>query len=417
MFRRVEVRHYKLLRRVDVRLAPMNILVGPNASGKSTLLDVFAFLQTALNNDIETAVRARTMGNALYELVSGQSQDDQDIEFALEIDIPQGLNKDHQYIAARYELAVGIQQNELAIKAENFFLMRRFDPPDQRSPSLFPIEMADKTKIVRPIKSHTPKDHTKIISKGREGASNFQSEITDWTTAFRLPPLRLSLSGVPEDQTRFPAALWFKNVLTEKIQILQLNSVLMRRPTPSDARRTFQVDGSNLPMVVSGLKKESPENFAWWIAHLQTILPDLMSVDVAERPENRSLYLEVIYRGDLRVPAWLLSDGTLRLLALTLIAYLPHEDRIFMIEEPENGVHPRAIEGIFESLSSVYNGQIFLATHSPLLLSLAQPDQMLVFAKTSTGGAAVVRGSQHPLLENWRRDISLGTLFASGVFG
>jgi len=191
----------------------------------------------------------------------------------------------------------------------------------------------------------------------------------------------------------------------------------MRSPTPSDAKRTFQTDGSNLPIVVNALKLQYKERYRWWIAHLQTILPDLEGVSVAERPENRSLYLEVVYRGDLHVPAWLLSDGTLRLLALTLIAYLPDEDRIFMIEEPENGVHPKAIEAIFESLSSVYNGQVFLATHSPLLLGLAQPDQLLVFAKTNGGSSAIVRGSQHPILQNWQHDLSLGTLFASGVFG
>ncbi|MDZ4763153.1 MAG: AAA family ATPase, partial [Chloroflexota bacterium] len=93
MFRRVEVRHYKLLKRVDVRLERMNILVGPNASGKSTLLDVFAFLQTALNDDVETAVRARTMGNALHELVWRQALVEQGIEFALEIDIPVEMKK------------------------------------------------------------------------------------------------------------------------------------------------------------------------------------------------------------------------------------------------------------------------------------------------------------------------------------
>ena len=117
------------------------------------------------------------------------------------------------------------------------------------------------------------------------------------------------------------------------------------------------------------------------------------------------------------MPAWLLSDGTLRLLALTLIAYLPNSGRVFLIEEPENGIHPKAIEAVYQSLSSVYDGQVFLATHSPLLLGLAQPEQLLVFGKTTSGATAIVRGSEHPLLQNWRSDMSLGTLFASGVFG
>ena len=138
---------------------------------------------------------------------------------------------------------------------------------------------------------------------------------------------------------------------------------------------------------------------------------------MAERPEDRSLYLVITYQNGLQVPAWLLSDGTLRLLALTLIAYLPNSGRVFLIEEPENGIHPKAIEAVYQSLSSVYDGQVFLATHSPLLLGLAQPEQLLVFGKTTSGATAIVRGSEHPLLQNWRSDMSLGTLFASGVFG
>jgi len=138
---------------------------------------------------------------------------------------------------------------------------------------------------------------------------------------------------------------------------------------------------------------------------------------VVEDPGNRSLYVQVIYSSGLRVPAWLLSDGTLRMLALTLIAYIaPDEPHIYMIEEPENGVYPKAIEAIFDSLSSVYDGQVFLATHSPLLLALAEPDQLLIFTRTAEGAASIRRGSEVDVLQNWKREISLGTLFAAGVF-
>ncbi len=62
------------------------------------------------------------------------------------------------------------------------------------------------------------------------------------------------------------------------------------------------------------------------------------------------------------IPSWLVSDGTLRLLALTLLAYLPHHQEVYLIEEVENGVHPRAIEAVFQSLSSVYDGQVLLGS-------------------------------------------------------
>jgi predicted ATPase len=125
----------------------------------------------------------------------------------------------------------------------------------------------------------------------------------------------------------------------------------------------------------------------------------------------------VTYRNGISVPAWLLSDGTLRLLALTLIAYLPNNQQVFVIEEPENGIHPKAIEAVFRSLSSVYDGQVFMATHSPLILALAEPKDLLVFAKTPNGATAVVNGQNHPALREWRHETPLETLFAAGVLG
>ena len=67
MFRKVEARHFKCLKRISVKLEAFNILIGPNASGKSTLLDIFSFLRDALNNDVDAAVRLRA--TSLREMV------------------------------------------------------------------------------------------------------------------------------------------------------------------------------------------------------------------------------------------------------------------------------------------------------------------------------------------------------------
>lgn len=116
------------------------------------------------------------------------------------------------------------------------------------------------------------------------------------------------------------------------------------------------------------------------------------------------------------VPSWLVSDGTLRMIALTLITYLPDlSASTYLIEEPENGIHPKALESVIQSLSAATNVQVLLATHSPLVLALLKPDQMLCFAKNPHGAADVVSGSEHPAIKNWQGDIPIETLFASGV--
>lgn len=72
--------------------------------------------------------------------------------------------------------------------------------------------------------------------------------------------------------------------------------------------------------------------------------------------------------GGREVPSWIVTDGTLRLLALALPAYLTEFDGIYLIEEPQNGIHPKAVATMIQSLSSVYKAQILLATHSSVIL-------------------------------------------------
>lgn len=196
-----------------------------------------------------------------------------------------------------------------------------------------------------------------------------------------------------------------------------LDSRAMRAPCPLDAPARFQLDGSNLPIVVSQFRKTDPQKFARWIAHIQTVLPEIDDIQVGEREEDRYRYLVAIMKQGAKIPSWLLSDGTLRFLALTLLAYIQEPGQMYIIEEPENGIHPKALEAVYQSLSSVYGGQVFCATHSPLFLNLATPAELLCFARTPSGATDIVRGDRHPALKEWREEVTLGDLLASGVLG
>lgn len=128
-------------------------------------------------------------------------------------------------------------------------------------------------------------------------------------------------------------------------------------------------------------------------------------------------YPHVVYTNGLEIPSWGVSDGTLRLLALTLLAYGGEPGKIYLIEEPENGIHPQAVETFFQSLSSAYDCQILCASHSPVVLSPAEPKDILCFAKTAEGATDIARGDEHPKLREWKQSADLGTLFATGVLG
>ena len=98
-------------------------------------------------------------------------------------------------------------------------------------------------------------------------------------------------------------------------------------------------------------------------------------------------------------------------------AYLNDLQGIYLIEEPENGIHPSAVATVFDSLSSVYDAQVLLATHSPVVLNAADVGNVLCFAKDDSGSTDIVLGTEHPMLQEWRREANLGTLLASGVLG
>ncbi|MEJ5237358.1 MAG: AAA family ATPase, partial [Limisphaera sp.] len=146
-------------------------------------------------------------------------------------------------------------------------------------------------------------------------------------------------------------------------------------------------------------------------------LPDVERIETREREEDRHRYLVLVYKNGLTIPSWLVSDGTLRLLALTLLAYIPNLSGLYLVEEPENGIHPRAVETIYQSLSSVYGAHVLLATHSPVILGMAHPPDLLCFARNKEGATDIVSGDEHPSLKQWRGTLDLGTLFASGLLG
>lgn len=417
MISRVEALGYRCLRYVRQDLGQFHVLVGPNASGKSTFLDVLGFMSDLVFLGPSDAVSRRAPD--VRDLAWMRSGDR--FELAVDVTVPEERRKrlkQGNYAGARYEVSVGLSRDSqaLAILGETFWLTTHegnSTVPMQRD--LFPAPPAPPPTIIR---QRAPRGWKKVVNKVEESGNDyFSSETSGWHNLFRLGPQKSALANLPEDETKFPVATWFKELLMAGVQTLALNSERMRRPSAPGAPKFFLPDGSNLPWVVEVLARKHRQRFGDWIAHVRTALPDLKAIRTVERKEDRHRYLVLEYDNGLKVPSWLVSDGTLRLLALTLLAYVQPLGAVFLVEEPENGIHPRAVETVFQSLSSVYGAQVLLATHSPVVLSIAKPDQVLCFAKSPDGATDVVEGSEHPRLKQWRGETDLGTLFASGVLG
>jgi predicted ATPase len=408
----VEALGYRCLRYVHRPLERFQILVGPNASGKTTFLDVVSFLGTLVSDGLEAAVRERSQNplDLVWKRRPGT------IELAIEAHIPERfakLSNAPEHDTIRYEVVLDLnpQTFEVLIRTERILLMAAARTPAVHK-SLFPDAVLPPASVLAP-RSRKVKI---VVNKKFEGNDNYYSESGKaWAPSYKLGPKRSALGNLPADETSFPVTSWLKEFLREGVQRIILNSLLLRQASPPGQVRGFRPDGSNLPWIIQDLKAKHGSLFQDWLAHIRTALTDVADVEVVVRDDDKHAYLVIQYKDGMKAPSWVLSDGTLRLLALTILAYLPDFEGIYLIEEPENGIHPTAVETVYQSLSSVYAGQVLVASHSPVLLGVAKAEQLLCFAKTPDGATDIVRGDEHPALLHWRGEVSLGELLASGI--
>ena len=140
MIRRIQALNYRCLRYVDVRLDRFHVLVGPNASGKSTLLDVVMFLGDMLSSGLESAVDKRTQN--FQDMVWDRPRKDLGFELAVEFEIPKRVRKqlprERKFKTFRYEIAIKEGRNGIRIDSERALLMPRENDRPPAGASAFP---------------------------------------------------------------------------------------------------------------------------------------------------------------------------------------------------------------------------------------------------------------------------------------
>ena len=407
MIRRIQALNYRCLRYVDVRLdGTFHILVGPNASGKSTLLDVIGFLGDLVSDGLEAAVDHRT--NNFRDLVWDRPRERAGFELALELDIPEvfrpmlpdGRSRLDSFQSFRYEVAIRLGDDGLCIESEAGLLKRHSAiRRDKQSLTdrdewnvLSPENFSSAKQIPESILTHPGEnDYRTSFRKSAEGEDMFKRE----TGSQQDSPPEIIVAFGPRQSTlqnflglpdQFPVATHAKQILETGVQELFLDSRRLRLASPPNKRsKTLVHDGSNLPWVIQRLRRTNLKKFNAWLDHVRTALRGVDDIRIVQREDDFHAHLMLRYATGVEVPSWMAADGTLRLLALTLTSYLPDDGKVYLMEEPENGIHPMAIETVYQSLSSIYDSQILVTTNSPVLVSCAQLEEILCFTKNDTG--------------------------------
>jgi hypothetical protein len=257
----------------------------------------------------------------------------------------------------------------------------------------------------------------RILGKTESGNDFYRRESGTYIDSFQFGPTKLALSLTPPDRQRYPTGNAVRDFLARGVRFVQLDSVGMRQPAAATRPTELELDGTNLPRVVGSImgaerggapSHESPSAITRWTEHLRYALEDLDAIGWAARQPDNAEYLILKFKGGLECPNWLLSDGTLRMLALTVPAFLPGSPSVYMVEEPENGVHPYALEIIMKALAAIPQAQVFVATHSPLVVQQMGVKPLLCFTRNETTGVRIMHGNGSP---------DLASIFESRVLG
>jgi len=238
MVTRIEALNYRCLKHIAVDVPQFAILIGPNASGKSTLFDVLLFIKDMLNEGLEQAVLK--WGRSVEDLTWLGKQSS--LTLSLVLELPESLRSDdinERWSHIRYEIEIGTDSSSkgLNIQSENFAFQSTEDPP--RWKGVF--AQGNGTLI-------------DIMGVGSSGSGR----VTGVPPAFQLPlgagfPF---LAHVARFGRPHRYIGWTAKFLSEDVHLVVLSTTVLRRPSPAlYAATSFRPDGSNIPHLIETLKK------------------------------------------------------------------------------------------------------------------------------------------------------------------
>ena len=204
-------------------------------------------------------------------------------------------------------------------------------------------------------------------------------------------------------------------------KFLQLDPMRMREPSPQFAAEVLETDGRNLATVLHRLRAETSADeratgvYAAIVADLSKMVGGVRRLNVEPDSQTRTFRVSLTMRDDIDYSSRVVSDGTLRLLALFSFLHDPRFSGVLCMEEPENGIHPQRLRELIRSLRAHAaqpadsDGridslkQIITNSHSPVVLSVVQGGNAEAFfadmvARRTPSGAKVRRTRVRPVV-------------------
>lgn len=411
MLTRLEVDGFKSFEGLAIDFLPFTVIVGNNAAGKSNLFDVIQLLASLATRDVSEAFKDMR-GEPLELFRQTPAGRASQIRLAAEVLVdpmvrdPWGSEVTLSHTRMRYEVTLerrtikpGIERIQVAHEA----VMPIMRKEDRWAESLQPSKGFRAAHLrysrQKPWLSteERPEGLTFSVHQDGKQGRNRPASAAEATVLYSITNAEFPHLFALREEMRF----W---------RLLQLDPALLRRPVPATAADVLSADGSNLAAVLAQLKAETATEMhpggalSDIAAELNHLIPGIAKVDADLHEASREYRIELTMRDGLPFTSRVISDGTLRVLALLTLLHDPRHRGLICFEEPENGVHPARIRQLVQRLRDMVTdprdsqadglsaplSQLLLNSHSPVVLSAlldkdGHPiDGAILFADTAT---------------------------------
>ena len=362
----IKIRGYRPFGDILFRFKSLQVIVGANGSGKSSLFEFLKFLRDACYREIPPEIVPGTIGQQIFHKPGPDK-----LWWSAEVDLKQKVPLYYQGELMGPVGATKIIFERVVTKKPLYDVYPK--------PYLF-LNFRDGKGIVRdPAKKKFTQKEWDLKKPNQLGLG----AITD-SNLVTLFNLREYVRG-----WRFYNAF---NIDNEKI----------RKSVPTSQDPVLHEDAGNLSAVLFNLMTEHGDAFEDLKSVIKSAIPGFKNLNVKARGgpgEVIAFWQEDNIDTELSLAD--LSDGTLRFIAWATLCVMPSPPTLICIDEPDQGVHPRTLPilaGLFEKAAE--RTQIILATHSSYFLTQFDLDNIAVTKKISGESVFVKVKDSQTLLDN-----------------
>lgn len=361
---KIEIENFKSIRKLELDLDNLNIFIGPNGAGKSNFIDIFEFLNEIINKRLQ--IYTGKAGGADKILYYGKK-------------IAEFLRIKLSFSDFEYDYEIKLLPTQ-----ENVFIFEK-------------EEIADK----KDINADSPQTSRRI----NFGNGYCESRLKE-NSEKKLEDPKYVYS-VLESWKIYHFHDTSDNSLLK--QLCDLEDNILLKP-----------DARNIAAFLYRIKEKYPDYYNNIEDTIKSVVPFFENLRlVPSRLNEKKIGLEWKEKGnDNYFNAHSLSDGTLRFICLATLLMQPDEllPSVIILDEPELGLHPYAIQVLAGLLKSVsQKTQVLVSTQSVTLVNQFDPENIIVVDREDS--QSVFKRLDKSGMENWLEDYGLGDLWEKNIFG